>query len=296
MKNIFIMNIGLPSSGKSTWSQSQKNFIIHSSDELRKELYGNLNDISKNDKLFQELHNRIKKDLLSGNNVIYDATNISYKRRMQFLNEIKHIDVDKNAILFATPFEDCINSDRIREKRVGYDVILRMYKNFNIPMYEEGWDNINIQWRFNPNQFNIDILMNDLHKIEQNNPHHSFSIGEHCVRTEQYLSQISDNKSLLMASLLHDIGKQFTKEFNDEKGYDIYYQHHTVGAYNTLFYLKAQHYADDDILKVSKYIAFHMAPFQFENQKTIDNFIKLHGEEFYNNIMLLHKADIMSHK
>ncbi len=176
-------------------------------------------------------------------------------------------------------------------KEVGYGVIEKMYKSFNLPMYEEGWDKIHIAWRFNKNDFDIDELDEKLHNTEQNNPYHSYSVGEHCKRTLRFLVDESDNRHLLMASVIHDIGKVFTKEFNEEKGHDTYYQHHLVGAYDSMFYLKADGWDDDSILKVAKYIAFHMHPFQFNEDKAVNKFIDLHGEGFYNEIMMLNKAD-----
>ena len=75
-KPILSMLVGLPGSGKSTYSKTQKDFVIHSSDALREELYGDENCQDNNTDLFAILHSRIKTDLIDGKNVIYDATNI----------------------------------------------------------------------------------------------------------------------------------------------------------------------------------------------------------------------------
>ncbi len=66
MAKLYMM-VGLPASGKSTYAQyiaEQENAIIHSSDSLREELFGDVNENSRNDELFRELHNRIKADLM----------------------------------------------------------------------------------------------------------------------------------------------------------------------------------------------------------------------------------------
>ena len=70
-KPTFIMCVGIPGTGKSTWLENNKeelNFIIHSSDAIREEL-GDVNDQSKNELVFNTLHKRIKEDLLNGKNV-----------------------------------------------------------------------------------------------------------------------------------------------------------------------------------------------------------------------------------
>ena len=88
------MIVGLPASGKSTYAKelSEKyNANIHSSDVIREELSGDVNNQNINSKVFQTLHSRIKEDLRNGKNCIYDATNINYKRRMAFLQELNKI-------------------------------------------------------------------------------------------------------------------------------------------------------------------------------------------------------------
>ena len=56
----FIMLVGLPASGKSTYAEKlrKKGFHIHSSDKIREELTGDVNSQDKNMNVFQELHKR----------------------------------------------------------------------------------------------------------------------------------------------------------------------------------------------------------------------------------------------
>ena len=100
----FIMLVGIPASGKSTYAKElEKNgYHIHSSDEIRKELTGDENTQVVNEKVFQVLHKRIKSDLEQGISCIYDATNMSMKRRISFLKEINKYDCHKTCVLFVT--------------------------------------------------------------------------------------------------------------------------------------------------------------------------------------------------
>ena len=87
----FLMLVGLPGSGKSTYIKKyfNQNLRVHSSDAIRAELSGDENNQNINAKVFEVLHNRVKEDLRNGISCVYDATNISYKRRKAFLDELK---------------------------------------------------------------------------------------------------------------------------------------------------------------------------------------------------------------
>lgn len=65
-KPTFVMMVGLPGSGKSTYAKELSNdvdAIICSSDTIRKELCGDINSQDKNEEVFKVLHNRIKENL-----------------------------------------------------------------------------------------------------------------------------------------------------------------------------------------------------------------------------------------
>ena len=69
-----IMMVGISGSGKSTKAQELSKLYkatIYSSDQLREELYGNVNDQTHNNEIFVELHKRIIQDLKNGISVIY---------------------------------------------------------------------------------------------------------------------------------------------------------------------------------------------------------------------------------
>ena len=69
-----------------------------------------------------------------------DATNINYKRRRDWLNRFNKYNVEKIAILVATPYEECIERNSIRKRKVPEEVITRMYQNFYAPQYYEGFN------------------------------------------------------------------------------------------------------------------------------------------------------------
>ena len=63
MITLFI-TIGLPGSGKSHWASEQDAKVV-SSDAIREELFGDVNDQNHNNEVFNEVHNRIQISLRS---------------------------------------------------------------------------------------------------------------------------------------------------------------------------------------------------------------------------------------
>ena len=298
------MVIGLVASGKSFVAKQlalKENAVIHSSDKLRIELFGDVNEVDKNGEVFQELHKRIKDDLKKGKNVIYDATNISNKRRKTFLDELKKIDCIKECYLVATPYEKCLEQNRKRERKVPEWVIDRMYKSIFIPQFQ-GFDAINIIWNTEGYNFDTNLLFNGengLNKIDQHNPHHTLTIGKHCLKCFQICEELLDDFELNMAAMYHDIGKRFCKAFKNSKGEDTetahYYQHHLVSAYDSLFIFNQQGFEQETILLITNYIQWHMQPFFIKTDKAKRKFINLVGQEFYDKLLILHEADIKAH-
>lgn len=304
-KPTLYMLCGLSGSGKSLYAEQLSGRIkavIFSSDALREELFGDINEQSRNDELFQELHRRIKSCLRSGKDAIYDATNIKLKTRIAFLNEIKNIDCDKHCHIVYRPYEECLKMNRGRDKVVPDHVITKQYMSWNTPYYFEGWDNIVLihDKAFDPPYMHI---VKKYFNFEQHNHHHKLTLGNHLQKTAAYISKKKDDPSLYRAGFLHDIGKPFTKSFTNSKGEITeeahYYQHHCVGAYDVLgidmYYLSPTSQKTNRI-KVSALVTYHMYPYCWKySPKMEDKYRKLWGEEFYNDILLLFEADTASH-
>ena len=297
-----IMMCGLVGSGKTVKAQElveQYNATVFSSDALREELFGNVNNQSHNQELFVELHKRIKECLRAGHSAIYDATNISYKKRMAFLAELKNIPSEKICVLMATPYEECLKRNVERERKVPEYVIKRMYMNFNIPYWYEGWDDIQIEYgNYEGYYFSPLNFFNKYINYNQHNSHHELTLGEHCLRTSLHIFQKTPNDfTMIFAALTHDCGKPFCATFKNKKGETTeechYYDHQFVGAYNSLFYDYRTSAADP--LDIAIRIMWHMQPYFNKEEKTQNKYHKLWGEELYQDIMVLHTADKEAH-
>lgn len=295
---IFKMLVGIPGCGKSTYCENNKDFITHSSDAIREE-FGLAAD--EGAKTFEILHNRVISDLRNGKNVIFDATNLSRKHRMNFLkcldNSVKGC--EKICVLFVVPVEVCKERNRKRTRVVPEYVYDRMLSNFEVPMCEEGFDSIEVVF----DGFDKPVKMatwEELLKFDQCNHHHRLTLGEHMEGALANLK--SDKKDVREAMLWHDIGKYYTKRFQNSKGEPTeeahYLGHDNCGSYIYLVYKYAENPERDvgELLHISALINWHMAPYiRWKNEQRMKKDIEIFGEEFYNDICVIHDADVLAH-
>lgn len=299
-----IMFVGLPASGKSTYAKKyttiHTNTIWLSSDNIRKELYGDEKIQDNPDKVFSLMRIRTKEALMQGVDVVWDSTNISYKRRMAFLNELKNIPCEKICVLMATPYEECLKRNAERERKVPEYVIKNMYFSFNIPCWYEGWDDIRIEYADGAKGSYGSIVdwVESVNDYDQHNSHHTLTLGQHCTKTFMHVyGTLNRFWEITSAALIHDCGKPKTATFTDSKGMSTnkchYYHHQYTGAYDSLFF--------SDIgrpLYVAALIMWHMQPYFWErdnNEKLHAKYRNLWGELLYEDIMKIHEADKAAH-
>ena len=313
---LMIMMCGLPGSGKSTYAESilvatpaddEFNLIshpeIHSSDALRKEMFGDEATQGDNQKLFRELHSRIKSDLLNGKDVIYDATNIKKKERIEFLKQLSKIKCFPICVVMVASIGMCHVHNRLRERNVPGEVINRMFRNWTPPHYSEGFDYIDYIFDKADCLVTVYDYMICADLFDQKNSHHSLSLGEHSRRAVEYIfNRNPNNFNLLMAARLHDNGKLYTKSTVNAKGEDDgdchYYQHQNCGAYYSLMYLHGDGgYTNEDMAYISNIVYYHMHPYiQWKSSERVKQRDKeLLGAKLFNDIMLLHEADLYAH-
>lgn len=298
---VFRMLVGLPASGKSTYVKNleQGNWLVVSSDEYRKVMFDDVDTQDHNTEVFQKMFDDTVSSLISRCDVIYDATNINYKRRKHLVSEIKHLvpNVECECVMFATPYEDCLKYNANRERKVPESVIKKMYLNFYVPAYYEGWDSIEIKWNYNESEYTFFDLVKRMN-ISQDNSHHKLSLIEHLQSALDFVEIFSKDRALNVATFLHDIGKPFTKSFTNFKGESTteahYFNHQNVGAYDSLFYTQKD-YNECVSLNIANLIQWHMQPYFMETQKSKDKFKALVSEDMYNDVMLLHEADEVAH-
>ena len=244
-----IMMVGIAGSGKSTLGGYNTKAVVVSSDAIREELYGDREIQDDPGKVFQILHQRVKAALREGKTVIYDATNLSEKRRKGFLDEIKNIpDVEKECSVVLADLSECYkrrvegeckkNSEKLgrplteeEEQAIMHKwrmVIGKQVRQFDFPSFSEGWDIISIS-RTTP-KFYIDDLYKKLFNVEQTGKYHLEDAGRHSMLVEERAREIKNEGYFVEAARYHDIGKA-TCHSVDEEGNHHFYGHDHAGAY-----------------------------------------------------------------
>lgn len=311
-KPIFIMTVGLPGSGKSTWASKVKDVVVISSDAIRVELFGTddrKTNGEENAKVFAIAHRRIKQNLKKKKNVIFDATNLNKNRRKVFLRDIRESGIDcyTQCRLFMTSYEICEEQNQKRDRVVPKLDLQKLYTSFQPPHKSEGWDAIEVHYRADYLEYNLTAILNKCERFNQESKHHELDLGDHLRTTMALVEKETNDPVVRMAALLHDIGKLKTKS-RDEEGDCHYYQHHCVGAYDALLCIGALLYdahenkkikitGEDRALDIANLIYYHMHPYMSWNQseKTQRKDRELLGDKMFNQIMLIHRADEEAH-
>ena len=244
--------------------------------------------------MFEIVEEKIIDGLKNGKNMIYDATNINYKKRMAFLQKINKMDVEKIAIMVATPYNECLERNASRERQVPEEVIKRMYYNFYVPQCFEGFNKIHIIYN-ETRPLRWEDLLKKM-DILQDNPHHTLTIKEHCEKVQEQLLKEPYQWHMKDIGLLHDIGKVQTKTFINTKGEktDIahYFNHEKVSAYISCLRINGLwQMAEDDVIRRAGLIRWHMLMHFNLSEKSKIKYRNMLGKVAWYNLKLLHEAD-----
>ena len=316
MREFYLM-VGLAGSGKSTiakeieyairmsspkydeYGRADKVVLI-SSDDIREEILGDVNDQTQNDKVFSHIHKLIKQAVRDYNHIIVDATNLTIKNRRALLNCLDDKkDYHKIAYIVNTSIEKCKENNSKRDRKVPEYVIDNQAKKFEIPFANEGFNSIFLHHfpAYNCGALKEEVLLNNITSLmdgfNQKNHHHIYDLGTHCRKLHEELSKRTDDKILLCSALVHDIGKLYTgapKE--DGSGEYSYKQHNNFGAYYLITNLeKIESNRLDEILELLFYVNYHMHPFFVQSGKSEKKWKDIFGEEKYNKLFLFNECD-----
>jgi predicted kinase len=324
----FIMMVGLPASGKTTLAKQlakTENAVVLSSDDLRVEMFGDVSHQEDNNEIFEEMNERTNELLSKGQNVIYDATNLNRKRRKHLINHV--IKANKKIVYYLNESLETViyrNSSR-KERIVPNEVIKRMYKTLQIPVKNEGWDDViftGVENGYYLKKYRSqletlimkvpdhDKLFKELavyirdfdtvYNLPHDSSYHSFSVSRHIYHVYKYIFENYKEKDklvMLWAALFHDLGKAFCKSFVNYKGKETRYAHFIghefVSSQQAAWWLTVLGYDDQFVKDVSTLVQFHMIPMK-ASEKKLNEVKQLIGKNLFEKLMFLHEADMQA--
>jgi len=145
------MMIGLPASGKSSYIKhvlsEVKNHTVICPDDIQAELTGDSANQSMNRRVWQLAYERAQQALISGEVLVFDATNANQSERIQlikFLRSVMGSDGHIQGIYLQTPLDICLARNVKRSRIVPEASMVRMNTQLlaNPPKIEEGYNQL----------------------------------------------------------------------------------------------------------------------------------------------------------
>ncbi|WP_342512341.1 HD domain-containing protein [Sporosarcina sp. FSL K6-1522] len=205
-----------------------------------------------------------------------DATNIDRDLRMKGIARFPN--VVKECYYVDTPYDVRLTRNASRKRKVEAEIMSKMYRFFEFPIYGEGWDQIHIVHHEKPyfiskNSFvsllnqnpNYNDLFDSLSVVDydpiQSRKPPSHSPFVHTYKVFEYISQNykeDDKLAMQIAALFHDIAKPFTKVIKKGRDYASYFLYENVSTHMAVHFLKELGFEDDFVMKTANIIQMHM--------------------------------------
>ena len=273
MKKIKIL-AGVAGVGKSNYVNQHKkdNDLVLSSDQLRIEMYGNLEEGNKYPgEVFTELNNRLRQAIKTHDgDIYYDTTAVSRKQRAGLYKQIKKTaelnDYEIEVVLLHKPLEQIKeqNNERTGFARVPDDVVERMYKALQAPRIGVDCDSFRVVAP------DFSEYMDEInHRVDEphNSPYHAESLQEHMDMVNRSAEKTNDER-LIELAYHHDLGKAVSRTRNNKRSlatdyirhlygeHDRYMGHENVGS---IYYLvKHKDNLTPEVSDMSMMIEYHM--------------------------------------
>ena len=309
----YVEFVGPPASGKTTETEKyrQNGYDIFSSDDIRAEIQVKIDNgefiipdnTNLNALVFDTINKLTVQSLKNGKSVVVDATNLGRKRRMNFKRSLYKIDCLKTCVIFITSIDECMRRNALRfgKARVPDEAMYGMFCSYECPNYWEGWDNIIPVIDDKPFTFDFSKTIG----FSQDNPYHTLTLDEHMQAAHRFAVESGFNPTVQKVARYHDIGKLYTKRFENRRGERTekahFYGHENYGAYLYLTEMCCGKTISQEefkqILYETNLINCHMRPLNLwsENNVVREKDKKLFGESFFEDLINLNKCDKAAH-
>lgn len=127
----------------------------------------------------------------------------------------------------------------------------------------------------------------------QNNPYHKYDVWNHTLKVIENISNSCSNFLILrLSALFHDIGKppSYTE---DENGTGHFYRHSLISCDIAENVMHRLHYDNETIKQVCLLVKNHDRYISCK-KKSVVKFLNKYDIDFFNDYLLLRKADIMA--
>lgn len=135
-----------------------------------------------------------------------------------------------------------------------------------------------------------DIILPELSEVmnlEQNNPHHCYSVGEHIIKS---VEAIEPDRALRYAMLFHDLGKKDTRT-TDEDGIDHFRGHVQLSAQMAVDIAQRLKFDNATISKVKKLVAYHDVKIELR-PKYVRRMMNRLGSDDFADLLKVKQADM----
>lgn len=128
-----ILLVGVPGSGKTTYRNTITDKKIISMDDERLRLCGDVNDMSRNQEVFDNCFRELNKSLKAGESVLVDATNRTKKVRKVLIDAARQSGASVHIIYWDLTISTLLERNAGRDKKVPEEIVWKFYKEIETP-------------------------------------------------------------------------------------------------------------------------------------------------------------------
>ncbi|MFA6780600.1 MAG: ATP-binding protein [Bacilli bacterium] len=140
MEKKLIVLSGIPGSGKSTYAakylKEHPDTFIVASDEVRLELFGRVDDFSKEDVVWERFECLVREKAKMHATIIADSSATANIRRLRWAKIFRDLFNNIELVYFDIPFEVCLERNEKRHLTIPYEDMLVMKDSFEKPSKE----------------------------------------------------------------------------------------------------------------------------------------------------------------
>ncbi len=130
--------VGTPGAGKTTHVKTVYPHVNRiSMDDERLKICGDMNDMSRNQEVFDNCFTQLRSNMQNRINTIWDATSVGRKLRKRLIDLARQQGARISIVYFDLPLDEVMKRNRKRNRNVPDEVIKKFYNNLEVPKIYE---------------------------------------------------------------------------------------------------------------------------------------------------------------